>query len=93
MHEGKMYLLNSYSIDRDGTYEGYDIDLKKFKSKSVTIPIVALSCDANYTDFNFVVKDGLASAVGAVSNFIYHGPCNAVLISFPCNHEIKRNLN
>jgi len=33
LHEGKVYLLNSHSIDRDGTYEGYDIDLKKFISK------------------------------------------------------------
>jgi len=92
LHEGKMYLLNSHSIDRDGTYEGYDIDLKKFISKSVTIPIVALSGASNYIDFNFALHAGFASAISAGSIFVYHGPCKTVLISLPSNLEIKKNL-
>jgi imidazole glycerol-phosphate synthase subunit HisF len=81
------------SVDRDGTYEGYDIDLIKLISKAVTIPVVALGGAANYTDFNFAVKDGFASAVAAGSIFVYHGPRKAVLISFPSNHEIKNIFN
>lgn len=93
LQEGKMYLLNGHSIDGDGTYEGYDLNLIKFVSEAGTIPVVALGGDANYTNFNFTVKDGLASAVATGSIFVCHGPRNAVLISFSSNLEIKRNLN
>ena len=77
------------SIDRDGTYAGYDIELIKLVSNAVTIPVVALGGAANYSDFSLAVKEGLASAVAAGSLFVYHGPRRAVLISFPTNHEIK----
>ena len=78
------------SVDRDGTYEGYDIDLIKLISKKVTIPIVALGGASNYDDFSLAVKEGYASAVAAGSLFIYHRPRRAVLISFPNKDEIKR---
>jgi cyclase len=78
------------SVDRDGTYEGYDIELIKLVSNAVTIPVVALGGAANYSDFSLAVKEGLATAVAAGSLFVYHGPRRAVLISFPNKDEIKR---
>jgi len=77
------------SVDRDGTYEGYDIELIKLVSRTVTIPVVALGGAAGYSDFSLAVKEGNASAVASGSLFVYHGPRRAVLISFPNNHEIK----
>ena len=76
------------SIDRDGTYEGFDLELTGLISKAVTIPVVALGGAANYIDFNLAVKEGFASAVAAGSVFVYHGPRKAVLISFPTKSEI-----
>lgn len=76
------------SVDRDGTYQGYDIDLIKLISKAVTIPVVALGGASNYNDFNLAVKEGYASAIAAGSIFVYHGPRRAVLISFPNKKEI-----
>lgn len=76
------------SVDRDGTYEGYDIELIKMISKSVTIPVVALGGAADYHDFSVVVNEGFASAVAAGSIFVYHGPRRAVLISFPTKDEM-----
>lgn len=81
------------SIDRDGTYEGYDIDLIKNISESVTIPAVALGGARDYTDFTNATKNGLASAVAAGSLFVYHGPRRAVLISFPTKYEIRKIFN
>ena len=92
-HEGNMYLLNSHSIDRDGAYEGYDINLKKNISKSVTIPIVTLSSASNYINFNFALQTGFASTISAGSIFVYHRPCKAVLVSLPTNLELKINFN
>lgn len=76
------------SVDRDGTYEGYDIDLIKLISEAVTIPVVALGGASKYDDFTLAVKEGYASAVAAGSLFVYHGPRRAVLISFPNKKEI-----
>jgi cyclase len=76
------------SFDRDGTYEGYDIELVKLVSKAVSIPVVALGGAANYTDFKIVVKEGYASAVAAGSLFVYHGSRKAVLINYPTNQDL-----
>ena len=77
------------SVDRDGTYEGYDIELIKLVSKAVSIPVVALGGASELSDFNLAVKEGYASAVAAGSLFVYHGPRKAVLISYPTREEIN----
>jgi len=77
------------SVDRDGTYLGYDIDLIKKVSESVSIPVVALGGARDYSDFSLAIKNGFTSAVAAGSCFIYHGPRRAVLINYPSKSEIK----
>jgi len=77
------------SVDRDGTYLGFDIGIIKKISEAVSVPVVALGGARNYNDFNIAVKKGLASAVAAGSLFVYHGPLRAVLISYPTKNEIK----
>jgi len=69
------------------------MNFKKFISKSVTLPIVTLSSDSNYIDFNFVLQTGFASAISAGRILVYHSTCKAVLISLPTNLEIKINFN
>lgn len=77
------------SVDRDGTYEGYDIELIKKISHAVTIPVVALGGARDFNDFQFAVNKANASAVAAGSLFVYHGPRRAVLISFPTKGELE----
>ncbi len=77
------------SVDRDGTYLGYDIELIKKISKAVSVPVVALGGARNYDDFGLAVNEGYASAVAAGSLFVYHGPRRAVLISFPTKSELQ----
>lgn len=71
------------SVDRDGTYQGYDIELIKKVSMAVTVPVIALGGAKDYQDFRIAVDEGKASAVAAGSLFVYHGPRRAVLISSP----------
>lgn len=71
------------SIDKDGTMEGYDIDLVRRISEAVTIPVVALGGAGNQEDMKKVFKEGHASAMAAGSMFIYHGPRKAVLVNYP----------
>jgi len=77
------------SVDRDGTYEGYDIELIKKVSESVTIPVIALGGAKDYSDFSGAAKEGFASAVAAGSIFVYHGTRRAVLINFPSKTQIN----
>ncbi len=83
-------LLNS--IDRDGTYEGYDIEILQRVSNAVTIPVIACGGASGIDDFRMAVTDGHASAVAAGSIFVFQRPHHAVLISYPSPVELKEKL-
>ena len=57
------------SIDRDGTYQGYDLALIKTVSQSIDIPLVACGGAAELSDFKKGIDAG-ASAVAAGSFFV-----------------------
>jgi cyclase len=78
-------LINS--IDRDGTMEGYDIDLTKKIADAVSLPVIACGGAGSMRDFVEVIKYGNATAVAAGSYFVYHGRRRAVLINFPTCEE------
>jgi cyclase len=82
-------LLNS--IDRDGTYTGYDLPLIEAVSRSVQIPVIAMGGASDIDDFRSAVEHG-ASAVAAGSMFVFRRPHNAVLISYPTQQELKHKL-
>jgi len=82
-------LLNS--IDRDGTMEGYDLELTKKVSEAVSIPVIACGGAGKYEDIGKVVEAG-ASAVTAGSLFVYQGKNRSVLINFPTRKEIEEIL-
>lgn len=73
-------LLNS--IDRDGTWSGYDLDLIRQVSVAVQVPVVACGGAGSYDDLRRGVEAG-ASAVAAGSLFVYQKKGMGVLISFP----------
>lgn len=83
-------ILNS--IDRDGTFDGYDIDLIKNVAEKVNIPVVAAGGASSTNDFVAAIKDGNASAVSAGSMFVFQRPHRAVLISYPNQQELKSDL-
>jgi cyclase len=70
-------------VDRDGTWEGYDIPLIKAVSSSVTIPVIACGGAGSMADFEKAVREGGASAVAAGSMFVYQRKGMGVLVNFP----------
>jgi cyclase len=80
-------LLNA--IHRDGTMEGYDLELIRRVASAVTIPVVAVGGAGRLADFPAAVACG-ASAVGAGSLFVFHGKHRAVLITYPPYAELER---
>jgi cyclase len=81
-------LLNS--IDRDGTMQGYDLDLIKQVTRAVNIPVVACGGAGNVKDLAAAVKQGGASAAAAGSMFVFQGPLRGVLISYPAPQELRQ---
>lgn len=84
-------LINS--IDREGTMQGYDIDLIKKVAESVSIPVIVCGGAGKIEDFEEAVKKGGASAVAAGSLFVFYGPNRAILINFPTRQELKTVLS
>jgi imidazole glycerol-phosphate synthase subunit HisF len=80
------------SIDRDGTMQGYDLELLKKVTEAVGIPVIASGGAGLVEDFAAAVKQGGASAVAAGSMVVYHGRNRAVLINFPTRDELRRVL-
>jgi cyclase len=71
------------AIERDGTWEGYDLTLTKMVSEAVSVPVIACGGASGMDDFRKAVTEGGASAVAAGSCFIYQKKGMGVLISFP----------
>lgn len=57
------------SIEKDGTLEGYDIDLVRKVSDAVKIPVIAGGGAGSYQDMLKALQEGKASAVAAASMF------------------------
>ena len=60
-------LLNS--VDRDGTGQGYDIELVRSVVESVSVPVIACGGVGRYEDFAKGVLEGKAAAVAAANIF------------------------
>jgi cyclase len=80
------------SIDRDGTYTGYDLETLGKVAAAVSLPVIACGGAGSVDDFENAVAKG-ASAVAAGSMFVFQRPHNAVLISYPPYEELKRKLH
>ena len=70
-----------HSIDREGSYSGYDLDLLKQIVEAVQIPVVVLGGASSILDFNAAKKVG-ASGMAAGSMFVFQRPYDAVLIKY-----------
>ncbi len=57
------------SMDRDGTKRGYDLELTKLISESVSVPVIASGGAGKMKDFSDVFQIGLADAALAASLF------------------------
>jgi imidazole glycerol-phosphate synthase subunit HisF len=57
------------SINRDGTMQGYDLELTQRVAKSVNVPVIASGGAGNYQHMIDVVLEAGASAVAAASIF------------------------
>jgi imidazole glycerol-phosphate synthase subunit HisF len=79
------------SIDRDGTYVGYDLKTFNYIKSFTAVPLVICGGAGNINDF-FIAKNEGASGVAAGSLFVFYGTHRAVLINYPSNHQITEGI-
>jgi len=82
------------SIDRDGTRQGYDIDLIAYVVKYTSVPVIVCGGAWTLEHFGEAIKAG-AGATAAGSMFVFKGRHKAVLITYPkyeCMVEIFNRI-
>jgi len=77
------------SVARDGTMEGYDLELIRKISETVSIPVVALGGAGTLEHLRQAYVQGYTSGLAAGSMFVFHGPKRGVLINYPDRSEIQ----
>ena len=77
------------SIDRDGTQEGYDLQLISQIMNYVKVPITILGGAGSFEHIKSLVKSFGIVGVAAGSLFVFQGRYNAVLINFLPKEDLK----
>lgn len=81
------------SMDRDGTWSGFDVELTKRVAEAVSIPVIANGGAGNIQHIGEVVKTGHASAVSLGSMVVYQKKEMGVLVNFPDKQELEKILH
>jgi len=76
------------SVERDGMYTGYDIDLLKSVSEMVGVPVVGCGGARNLVDIKELISSTGCTAAAAGSMFVFYGKHKAVLITYPEEIEL-----
>lgn len=77
------------NIDKDGTWDGYELDIVKELSHNVSVPVIVCGGAGSFNDFQKAVDAG-ASAVAAGSMFVFQKKGMGVLISFPTGKKLTK---
>lgn len=80
------------SVDRDGTMNGYDVELVSKVSRAVPVPVIASGGAGSYQDMADVIEGGGASAVAAASIFHFTQQTPREAKIFLKNHGIAVRL-
>ena len=80
------------SINREGSWKGFDVDLIKAVTDSVAIPVIAHGGASCIHDISEAVKTGNASAVGLGSMVVYQKQAMGVLVNFPDIEVLEKAL-
>lgn len=76
------------SIDRDGTMDGFDLELVRRVTGAVRIPVIACGGAGKRAQLAEPVQQAGASAVAAGSLFVFQGRQRSVLVNFPTRAQL-----
>jgi len=78
------------SVDREGTWEGYHLEILQKVSSAVNIPVICNGGAGKLEHIREAVFNGGASGVAIGSMAVYQRKGRGVLINFPARHEIEK---
>jgi cyclase len=80
------------SMDKDGTWSGFDVELTRKVSDAMAIPVIANGGAGHVEHIGEVVKKGHASAVCLGSMVVYQQKGMGVLVNFPDKEKLENVL-
>ena len=83
--------LQLMSVDREGTFDGLDVEIVKRARKYINKPIILCGGAKSLDDISGAFNNG-AFAVGVGRLFTLHGPFKAVLIDYPTRDVLNEIL-
>jgi cyclase len=78
------------SIEQEGTWNGYDINILKLVTSSINIPVIAHGGCGKLEDVRLAVCQGNASAVALGSMVVYQKKGMGVLVNFPDKKKLEK---
>ena len=81
------------SIDKEGSQEGYDIELYENTQNIVSIPIIAHGGCKDISSIKNLFEKTTVTTAAASSFFVYFGSRNAVLINYPLSDSIDEIMD
>jgi len=82
-----------YSIDRDGTWSGFDVKLIQDVCGAISLPVIACGGAGSLDDVRIAAVNGGASAVAIGSMAVFQGKGLGVLIKFPSRKDQQQNFD
>jgi imidazole glycerol-phosphate synthase subunit HisF len=80
------------SIDREGTWEGFDLGLVKSVTEAVNIPVIAHGGAGTINHMDDVVRKSGASAVALGSMVVFQKKGMGILVNFPSREQLTKTL-
>jgi cyclase len=80
------------SMDQDGTWNGFDLDIIRKISDSVNIPVIANGGAGSIEDIKKAIIEAHSSAVALGSMVVYQKKGMGVLVNFPDKESLKKIL-
>lgn len=81
------------SVDREGTWEGFDLPLVKAVTAEVSIPVIAHGGAGSVAHIAQVVSEAHASAVAVGSMVVFQRQGMGVLVNFPDAAQLQHALS
>ena len=80
------------SVEREGSWDGYDCELIKSITKNVQVPVIANGGCGSVEHIGEVVKQANASACAVGSMVVYQKKGMGVLVNFPDRKKLEEVL-
>ena len=80
------------SIDREGTWSGFDVELTKSIVNSVDIPVITNGGAGSLEHIEEVINKTDVSAIAFGSMVVYQNKGKGVLVNFPDSQKLKQIL-